>query len=196
MASTTVDIISQVSIVLSNGPVNDILSKDPFVVNAVAAFNLIAESIVSQHNFRFATRPQQLNVLLEVPILKEWNFILQLPADYLSMDRIEPNVNYEIFEDKQLYANIDKIIAVYRFLPDTARFPAYFVEYLVYALAKHLAISTAQKEAFEAVYDAERTRSLAAALFTDSQSHPNRGIADAPFIAVRRGGRRGISSIN
>ena len=112
------------------------------------------------------------------------------------MYRIDRNVNYEIFENKQLYTNIDKIIAVYRFIPNSSMLPAYFVEFLIYSMAKHLAISTAQKEAFEAVYDAERGRTLAAALFTDSQSHPNRAIADAPFIAVRRGGRRGISSIN
>lgn len=195
MAFTKVQIISQVGIALSNGPVNDLLSKEPFVVNAVAAYDLISESILAQHNLRFATRAQQLNVLVGIPILKEWRFILELPADYLAMDRVEPNVNYEIFENKQMYTNIDDLIAVYRFVPDVSRFPVYFVEYLIYAIAKHLAISTAQKEAFEVVYTAERERSLAAALFTDAQSHPNRGIVDAPFITVRRGGRRSAASI-
>ena len=195
MAFTKVQIISQVGIALSDGPVNDLLSKDPFVVNAVAAYDLISESILAQHNLRFATRAQQLNVLVGIPILKEWRFILELPADYLAMDRVEPNVNYEIFENKQVYTNIDDLIAVYRFVPAVSRFPVYFVEYLIYAIAKHLAISTAQKEAFETVYTAERERSLAAALFTDAQSHPNRGIVDAPFITVRRGGRRSAVSI-
>ena len=196
MPFNKVDIISQVSIALSNGPINNVLSQDPFVVNAVAAYDLITESVIGQHNLRFATRAQQLNVLTSVPILPEWKFILELPADYLAMDRIHPNVNYEIFENKNLYTNIDDIIAVYRFIPDVTRFPGYFVEFLVYSIAKHLAISTAQKESFEAVYSAERQRTLAAALFTDAQSHPNRPMADAPFIAVRRGGRRGVAAIN
>lgn len=196
MAFTKVQIISQVSIALSGGPINDIASKDPFVVNAVAAYDLISESILAQHNLRFATRAVELNETTFTPIWDEWDFILQLPPDYLAMDRIHPNVNYELFENKHLYSNTKKIIALYRFVPDVSRFPIYFVEYLVYAIAKHLALSTAQKESFEAVYSAERTRSLAAALFTDSQSHPNRAIADAPFIAVRAGGRSGISSIN
>ncbi|KKK62020.1 hypothetical protein LCGC14_3008530, partial [marine sediment metagenome] len=68
-----------------------------------------------------------------MPILPEWKFILELPADYLAMDRIHPNVNYEIFENKNLYTNIDDIIAVYRFIPDVTRFPGYFVEFLVYS---------------------------------------------------------------
>ena len=196
MPFTQVDIISQVSIALSNGPVNDILSKAPFVVNAVAAYDLITESVIGQHNLRFATRAQKLNLTALVSILPEWKFILKLPADYLAMDRVIENVNYEIFENKLLYTNTKDLIAVYRFIPVPTLFPGYFVEFLVYSIAKHLAISTAQKESFEAVYSAERQRTLAAALFTDAQSHPNRPMADAPFIAVRRGGRRGVAAIN
>lgn len=194
MAFTKVDIISQASFVLGNGAINDINSNLPFIKNAVAAYDLIVESVLAKHNWRFATRTQQLNVLIDEPILKEWRFILELPADYLAMDRIEPNVNFEIFENKHLFTNEDNIIIVYRFLPDVSRFPSYFVEYLVYAIAKQLAISVAQKESFDRIYDEERQRTLATGLFADAQSHPNRRMADAPFISVRRGGRQ-ITSI-
>ncbi len=187
MAFTKVQIISQISVALGNGIVADILSDDPFVVQAVSIYDLFIESILSNQNWRFATKVQQLNLTPFEPLLKEWRFILELPADYLAMQRVQPQVPYEIFENKHLYANDDKLVAVYRFVPDVTRFPTYFVKHIVFVIAEFLAIPVAQREDFAKFYDAKAQSSLASALFTDSQSHPNQAIISRPFINVRLG---------
>ena len=189
MAFTKVQIISQISVTLGNGVVQDIQSNNPFVVQAVEVFDLFVESVISNHNWRFATKPQLLNKTPFTPILSEWKFILELPADYLAMNRIDPRTPYEIFENKHFYTNEDTVIAVYRFVPDISRFPTYFVKLIVFVLAEFLSIPVAQREDFATFYSKGGEEALASALFTDSQSHPNTGMESAPFIEVRRGFR-------
>lgn len=195
MAFTKVQIISQISVTLGNGIVQDINQNDPFVKQAVEVFDLFVESTLSGQNWRFATTVQLLNLTPFTPILKKWNFILELPANYLAMNYIEPRVDFEIFENKHLYSNQDNIVAVYRFVPDVTRFPTYFVKHIVFVMAEFLSIPVAQREAFAQFYEKKAQASLASALFTDAQSHPNDAIVSAPFIDVRLGAQFRVPNI-
>ena len=72
---------------------------------------------------------------------------------------------------------------------------SYFVKHIVFVMAEFLSIPVAQREAFAQFYEKKAQASLASALFTDAQSHPNDAIVSAPFIDVRLGAQFRVPNI-
>jgi hypothetical protein len=187
MSWTKLDIINLAFNVLNKSSVNSLSEAGEFADSAARAYDLLLPAELSAQSWRFATRTQQLSVMVSPPTLVLWKYQLQLPSDYLSAVRIYPNVNFQIFEDK-LFSNSKSIRLEYRFVPDATRLPSYFVHFFTLKLAAWFADAVAQDDGLSNKLEQKANMELQKALFTDSQSHPTPSMRTARIISVRGGG--------
>ena len=78
-------------------------------------YDLLYPALLAQDNWRFNVRLQQLNKLVETPIVDAWRNIFQLPSDYLALIRLYPRSDFQIYEDK-VFSNSNELTAEYRFV--------------------------------------------------------------------------------
>jgi hypothetical protein len=191
MSWTKLDIINLAFNVLNKSSVNSLSEAGEFADSAARAYDLLLPAELSAQSWRFATRTQQLSVMVSPPTLVLWKYQLQLPSDYLSAVRIYPRVNFQIFEDK-LFSNSKTIRLEYRFIPDATRLPSYFVHFFTLKLAAWFADAVAQDDGLSNKLEQKANMELQKALFTDSQSHPTPSMRTARIISVRGGGGEGF----
>jgi len=181
-------VINQASILLNDKPLSDLDSNSVFVVKAKNAFEFILETSIAENEWRFATTIAQLDLLIEPPEFADFRFRLRLPADLLAIFRIfntggssRSLVNYEIFEDGVIFANVDKLSVEYRRSTNINKAPSYFVKYLVYAVSSYLALGFVKVEKSKEISGKELTQ-LARSLYIDRQNYPTRAILSSPFV--------------
>jgi hypothetical protein len=180
------DIINLSFNVLNKSSVNTLEDSGEFSDSANRAFDMLLPAELSVQSWRFATKVQQLSVLVDAPPLQRWTYQLQLPADYLSAIQIFPRVGYQIYEDK-MYCNHNAVILEYRFVPHPTALPSYFVHYFVLKLASWFANAVANDDNLARSIEAKCNFELQKALFTDSQSHPIPAMGNNPITQVRGG---------
>ena len=164
-------------------------SNDEFVIAARVAFEFVVDSEIAFYNWRFATTIAELDLLVEKPQLKNFNFQLRLPADLLAIDFIFPTNNgggilldYLIFEDSIIFSNLEKLSVVYRRRGKINRFPAHFVRYLGYALADYLSIGVTLNVQIVELIAKRLKAALDNAAFIDTQNYPAQTILSNPFL--------------
>ncbi len=172
---------------LNKHSVNVISNSGEFADACERAIDLLYPSEISGFSWRFATKIQQLSVLIPAPIIPHWKYQLQIPADYLAAVRTYPRTNFQIYENI-FFCNRNEIFLEYRFLPDFTHLPAYFVHFFVLLLASWYADAVANDDNLSKKLLAETNEERSKALFTDSQSHPTSPMVSAPLISVRGGG--------
>lgn len=188
MPWSKLDIVNLAMNKLNKHSVNAIADSGEFADSANRAFELLFPSEISGFSWRFATRVQQLSVLVPPPILPQWTYQLQLPSDYLAVVRIYPRVNFQIYEDEIIFCNFNNLLLEYRALPDITRLPAYFVHFFSLLLASWFADAVANNDDLSSKLLKECNDARGQALFTDSQSHPITPMISQPLIDVRGGG--------
>lgn len=160
-------------------------------------YRLVTTGILSCQDWRFATKVQQLSLNVDAPLaITGYKYQYTLPSDYLALRRLHPNIgDYQIYAHKKFYTNYTPLYIEYRFFPNEAEFPGYFVDYLSLAVAARLAKVVVRGQAMvqELMADAESAKQLA--MFADAQSHPNLAIQDDPFMAARAGGGYAVPNI-
>lgn len=185
MAWSKLDIVNLSLGLLGKGPVESLDIAD-YTRIASTQYDLLVQAELASPNWRFATTLAELARSVDSPLVDDWTYIYQLPADYLALWKIYPKgTPYQIYENKTLYTNATTVKIEYRFLCDASRFPAYFVNYIYMRLASVLGFSIAENKALVDKYDALATKLYPQALFADAQSHPNQDITDNPFVDVR-----------
>ncbi len=181
--STDIQICSNALLLIGHTPID---SFNDGTLGAQVASNFYpttVKSMLTSHRWRFAVKKAVLSKLPAKP-LNQWAYIYQLPANYLSAIRVDPESNYEIFEDK-LYSQLSAIQLDYIFRPTEALFPVYFEEALEYKLAAKFAFPVTSNRALSETYQAAYLQQLRVAKFTDSQARPQAPLQDSPFIDVR-----------
>lgn len=173
---------------LNKSSVNDLTNSGVFADSASNGFDLLYPSVIASKSWRFATKIQLLNLLPETPPIGWWNYILQIPSDYLAAVRTYPVVDFQIYENSKMYTNCQEVWLEYRFLPEVTRLPAYFVHYFAIIISAWYADTVAEDEKLSAKLLAEAQDQLGEALFTDSQSHPIHAMGLNPLIQSRFGG--------
>lgn len=188
MPFTKTQIISLALTCLGKGPITTIPSAGEFASAVENFFDVLFPSDIARHEWRFATKLAQLNLTVPTPIVDKWNYIYQLPGDYLTLIRLyDHTLDFQIFGDK-LYTNATQPLYLeYRYLPDVTSLPAYYVEYFAYLLAEKFAIGIANQENYAQVYAKMVQQALGSALATDAKAHPNYGMQDFYYINVRGG---------
>lgn len=188
MAWSELDIVNLALNKLNKRSVNALEDAGEFADSAARAFTMLYPSEISGFSWRFATKIQQLSVLIPAPILDRWQYQLQIPSDYLAAVRIYPRVDFQIYENNVIFCNRNDVKLEYRFLPDVTRLPAYFVHFFSILLAAWFADAVAENDTLSAKLLKEADMERQKALFTDSQSHPTSPIISSPLIEVRGGG--------
>lgn len=171
---------------LNKASVADFASAGEFADSAERTFDMLYPSAISGKSWRFATKTQPLNVLINPPPVDYWAYELQLPSDYLAALRTWPPMDYQIYGDK-MWANNNIVTLEYRALPDVTHLPAYFVHYFAILLAAWYADTVVESATLAAKLSQEAQVQLGEALFTDSQSHPIPSMQLNPMIQARQG---------
>ncbi len=188
MPWSKLDIINLAFNKLNKRSVNAVADSGEFADSANRAFDMLYPSEISGFSWRFATRIQQLSVLVAPPILTRWQYQLQLPANYLAVVRTYPRTDFQIYEENVIFCNRNDVLLEYRFLPQVTRLPAYFVHFFCILLASWFADAVANNDDLSKKLLAEADYERGKALFTDSQSHPISAMVSQPLIDVRGGG--------
>lgn len=182
---TKVDIISNALDFLGQGPVTAV-NMNAFTQVADDVYTVMVETALSSDNWRFATKLSPLNRLPNKPLTDRFQYIFQLPADYLALWGTWPRFgDFEIYNGNKLYANAPNLTIEYRFRPDETLFPPYFCEYLSFKLASYLAGSVARDLELAQLLGAKADDSKQVALFTDAQSRPGVGLVMNGFTDIR-----------
>lgn len=186
MALTKVQIISNALLQLGHAPVISLTEGDPLVNAAETAFDMKLPSVLSSGNWRFATQIQQLSLSSETAPYP-WTSVYLLPAGFLKMLRIYPNIYlWDIYKDEKIYTQFDnELFMEYVFQPDVSHLPAHFVDYFVYEIAAYLALSNAQSAPFFSVLEGKRVQMQAMAHAIETQNRPQFSQVSFPVLNNR-----------
>lgn len=185
MAWNKVQIISLSLGLLGKGPIESIDAAGDYAAAAGAQYDLLLPAELCKYNWRFATALVQLARIVETPLTDNWTYIFQLPADYLTVWKMYPQVPYQIYENKKLYANTNILKIEYRFMPNVVLLPAYFVQYFSARLAHILAVAVAENKTYADTMEKMAGTWLLQALSADAMAHPNQSTVSNPFDDVR-----------
>lgn len=186
MAYTRLEIINLVLNVLGKKSVNDISQAGEFADSIDRVFDLLLPAILDKDDWRFATKVQQLDVLIDTPLPPQWKFILQLPTDYISAVCTYPAVEFDIYEDK-LYSNNDDLKLEYRFLVPLIRLPNWFTRYFVYEMAEELSLAVANKPEYGQWFSKKKAEAYERALAANMRSVPTRSMMNFKIDSARAG---------
>lgn len=181
--ASKIDIISSALVLIGDKPLNSLAEASSAATVANKLYDTTLESMLTLHRWRFASGKAVLSLLVAAP-LNEWTYAFQLPTDLLQIQKIVPNTDYEVYEDK-LYANVNALEIDYTFRPMESEFPTYFVQAFEYRLADKFSISLTENTAVNEKMIGQYDRAIAQAMFADANQRPNRPFTSAPFIDVR-----------
>jgi len=182
-----VDIVSNALLLVGHGAISSFnADQGAGAVVGDALFDTTLRYLLSTTYWRFSVKQQQLSRLSATP-LKNWQYAFQIPTDAITIHRVTPRANYQIFGDK-LYANVDELYADYTYQVSPEELPTYFVQAMQYKLAADFAISITNDTQKNALYEQKFSRELAVAMAADAKSHPPEAIQDQPFTDVRLNG--------
>lgn len=103
MATTKEVLISNAVALLGHKPIQTLDNADQMVTAAIQAYDLLLPWILSTNNWRFAVAIQPLVQLPEIPPAP-YGAVFQLPAGYLKLLRVYPNIyHWDIFNNNKLY---------------------------------------------------------------------------------------------
>jgi hypothetical protein len=95
------------------------------------------------HPWSFNKKETALSRLVDVPVLEDFTYIYQLPADFVRLNKtsVEPEYSHKI-KGRRLYSNADTVSIEYGyFLDDPSQYDDAFVEAFAAKLAAELCYS-------------------------------------------------------
>ena len=201
MALSDVEICSRSLIRLGAKPIDSFADGTDKAQACKLIYTSVLEAELSIYPWRFAMKKVQLARHTDTPT-NEWKYAYQLPSDRIGgifalfdsgQTGAHPRRSFEVFGDK-VFADYEEVYVDYPFKPTEPEFPAYFVEFLVLAIAANLAVPITDQANLE---DQFRTRAyglpsenggggaIARARNADSRQQPPQTIDDEHLIAAR-----------
>lgn len=187
--STKIGILSDVSDLLGNKTFTSLDEVGDFGTSLEAAYDLFIEAEIASGRWRFAAETEQLSLIGDLsPTFDKWLFEFQLPANFLSVQRIFPRVPYEVFGDR-LYTTTNETLSLEFYsaaVNETVTvWSAPFKLYFVYLLAEHLSISTVENAGVIAKIEKGVMKYGALAGFVRSSNRPAIQMASQRYVTVR-----------
>jgi hypothetical protein len=160
----------------------------------------VKASLLSRHNWHFATKQAQLSREVDTPALK-WAYQYVLPSDRIHSGPFEvflsastyqaPFKEWEIVGDK-LMSDASELHAQYSYNVDEADMPPYFIELLVKMMMLEVCIPLLGKDSSgvrNTLYADVWTDGgeFQRAKFADSRNHPPNELKDFSLIDARHG---------
>jgi hypothetical protein len=186
LALTKVQVVSAALLQLGHAPVISLTEGDPLVTAAEMAFDLLLPAVLSQGNWRFCTQISQLSLTTETAPYP-WTSVYLLPAGFLKMLRIYPNIYlWDLYLDQKIYTQFDnELFMEYVFQPNVSQLPPHFTQYFVYEIAAYLALSNAQSAPFFSVLEGKRVQMQAMAHAIETQNRPQFSQVSFPVLNNR-----------
>ncbi|MAN64441.1 MAG: hypothetical protein CMI60_21120 [Parvibaculum sp.] len=181
--ATSISMCSNALLMIGHGTISSFTEGGSGAEVASNLYDSTFEALLTTHRWRFASAKSQLGQLTDTP-LNDFDYAYSLPSGYLFAIKAYPDVFYEIYENN-VYTNSSSIALDYIFKPDESRLPSYFVKTLEYDLASQFAIPVTGNRSLAEIYTIKFENQLKRSKYVDSQSRPQVGILDAPFIEVR-----------
>lgn len=183
---TKTSIISNAVTQLGHAPVVSLIDQDELIVAAEQAYDMLLPSVLSQGNWRFATKVEQLSQLVETPP-EPYKYVYQLPSGWLKTLSVWPNTyDWDIFHGNKIYTFQDSTWYMqYIFQPDVSLLPPWFVNYFVYEISTYLCLSNAEKTDYYTVLERKRVEMQALAMGVDCQNRPQFTQVDFPVLGNR-----------
>lgn len=202
MASNKYKVCSLALTELGLRSISSFQQQDNFEAAAVCGeiWDNYSAYLLSIYSWRFTMKKVQLGQLLTPP-LNEWEYAFQLPADMLNLRAIfqsdsrgiPPYKVYEIFGN-EVYTNTQRLFADYQAYVDPDKWPYWFTEFFVMALASKLAPILTDKQdlanikyikAFGVPQDNGMGGLFGQARRLDSQRMPAEPVTDFELIQAR-----------
>jgi hypothetical protein len=178
MSYTKVQIVSLAIERLGQAAISSIDNK--LSETAERFYDLLLETDISVGIPSFATKWAELTLNVGTPITPYYQFIFELPGDYIRITDTYPRVDYDILEDRQLYSNVNVMKIKYVYLPQPTQLPAYYVNYIAWRIAEEIAMSVLQNSALAESLRLKAVLAKNQAASLNSQDKPN------PFAKTRR----------
>ncbi len=157
-----------------------------FALVGQAFLDMVAPTQLAQPQWRFNVKTVQLQLIANFnPDFWIYQFAWQLPSDYLSLQRLDPIIEYQIFGDQIWTPSSSPLKLAYRYQVPVSEWPSYFKECMVLELARKYAKTICQNDKLYRDILVELNEKRALAMFIDAQSHPNEGIVSKPWLTVR-----------
>lgn len=190
--TTDIEIMSNAAVLLGKRAFTTIADADEFAVSSQKFFDMLVETELASNHWNFCKKQVQLSRVAGFdPDFAEFNSSYDLPADFLSLVRLFPMINYQIFERNIYTAGQGALKIEYNYNVPVTRWSAPFKQYMVYSLAVDVGFATTENPKIIAEIKANRNRIYTTAMYVDSQNSPNKPIQMNPFVDVRRSGSGG-----
>lgn len=187
MSMTKVMQISNAFALIGKGQVTALDNVSPLVQQAENAYDMLFAQEFATGFWRFATKIVQLSQVDASPPVACWQYIYQLPNDFVKQVRQYPhNYAYEYYSGGQMYSNWNgPLFMEYIFVPEPTDCPIYFAMMMSYLVAEYLALSNAQFAQYSQKLGTDAQMMRAKALAADAQNRPQTFLASAPAISQR-----------
>lgn len=185
MALTSVALCNRALTLLGEAPITSLEEESAPSQIANTIYEMVLDSALAAHPWRFATKEAVLSKLTDAPVDKSWAHQYLLPGDYISVHSVgrSPGFSgnlaaYQIFGDR-IYANTaDGLVVEYVARPPESEFPPHFTKYLVYQLASDMAIAITENVDKWDVFRRLAERESALAHHIDSRQTPSMGFGE------------------
>ena len=179
-----IEICSNALLLLGHKPIS---SFDEPGAGALLAKNLwetTYRNFLSINTWKFAKKYANLNRVVTPPLNPQFQYQFQIPSDYIRIQGTNPNIDYEIYEDKIL-ANTTTLDLEYYAVIREELLPPYAVKVLELSMASVLAVPLTVDATRAEYYAKLSQQQLITAMSIDSSSQPAKGFMDTPLTTVR-----------
>lgn len=181
-----VEICSNALLLLGHNPISSFEEPGAGALLAKNLYESTYRDFLSSTNWNFAKKYANLNRLAGTPEHPEYQYMFQLPTDYLRLDSTIPAVDYEIIGDK-IYTNQPEIHVEYVYRSKEEFLPPYAIKALQLLMASTLAVpltvDVAKAEYYNQQFEIQKIRAMS----IDSQNDPADGWSEMPVLDVRFG---------
>lgn len=187
--TTDIEIMSTAVILLGKNAFTTIDDADEFAVSVQKFYDLLVESELAKNSWKFAKKVVDLSQVAAFdPDYAWYNTAYDLPADFLSLVRVYPDIPYQIFGKRLYCTTTGRLQLEYNHNVPVTFWSAPFKEYMVYALAAKLSPSVTENINLTQMMVLERNTAKSIAMYVDSQNSPSVPIQSDPWRAVRLNG--------
>lgn len=187
--TTDIEIMSNAAVLLGRASFTTIVDSNEFAVSLQMFYNMLVASELAKNIWKFSMKIVQVSQVAAFdPDFAYYNTAYDLPADFLAMVRVYPDIPYQIFGRRMYCTTQGKLQIQYTHEVPVTYWSAPFKEYMVYALASKLAPSVCENVQMTQIMMVERDKAKAIAMFVDSQNSPSVPIQSNPWREVRYNG--------
>lgn len=186
--TTDIEIMSLAAVLVGKNAFTTIDDADEFAVSVQQFYDMLVDSELGSNAWKFAKKQVQLSEVAGFdPDFAEYSHAYDLPADFLFLCRLYPNVNFEIFENRIYTSATGTLKIEYNANVPVTRWSPTFKKYIIYSLASCLAPANTEDPKLTQMMMQEREMARANCMWVDAQNSPNRAIQHNPWIDVRTG---------